>query len=186
MIEGLYTKYFQKSKSFLFPVLGIKKTSKYLPNATYLAIENLFDASDMKLVCEYTQLEEDPYKKFELEQLLSNPLFEKAITLKDKKLYIFNFSIYENDWSSFLLGKYSKLSNIIKRAIKAYYGDLSTEYKYMDMFLYPENYYKKYAELLNIDEVLLHEVKELCPCCDLELETIKIPVEELEMLNKTT
>jgi hypothetical protein len=99
---------------------------------------------------------------------------------------VFDFHIYKNDWFNFILGKYSKLSNVLKRAIKNYYGDKSTEYKYIETFLYPEKYFSTYAKLLDVDVKLLEDTGELCDACDMEKENLKIPVEDLEILKKGT
>jgi hypothetical protein len=84
------------------------------------------------------------------------------------------------------MGKYSKLSTVLKRAIKNYYGDKSSEYKYIETFLYPEKYFTLYAKLLDVDVKTLQETGELCDPCDMEKENLKIPVADLELLKKGT
>ncbi len=186
MIDSLYTKYFQKSRCFLFPILGIKKSSNFSPSGTYIALEGLVQPEDLKLVCAYKNDESEGFKIFEEKMLLSNPLFEKVLRIRDYNIYVFDFQIHANDWFNFVLGKYSKLSSVTKRAIKAYYGDASSEYKYVDSWLYPEKYYDMYAKLLDVDVQLLKSTVELCDPCDIEKENLKIPVEDLEILQKTT
>ena len=104
--------------------------------------------------------------------------------MKGYNLYVFDFEIYKTDWYNFLMGKYSKLSNVLKRAIKVYYGDKSKEYKYIDSFLYPDKYFDVYAKLLEVDVSSLKEIGELCDPWNLEKESLKIPVEDLEILTK--
>jgi hypothetical protein len=186
MIESLYTKYFQKSRSFLFPALGIKRTSNYTPSGTYLSIEGLIGPEDVKLICSFPDDQSEGFKAFEQQMLLSNPLFLEVIDIQGYKLYVFDFDIYKNDWYTFLLGKYSKLSTVLKRAIKNYYGDKSSEYRYIETFLFPDKYFTIYAKLLDVDVKTLEETGELCDPCDLEKETLKIPVEDLELLKKGT
>jgi hypothetical protein len=99
---------------------------------------------------------------------------------------VFDFQIYKADWFNFILGKYSKLSNVLKRAIKNYYGDRSSEYKYIETFLFPEKYFSIYAKLLDIDVNVLEKTGELCDACDMNRENLKIPTEELELLKKGT
>jgi hypothetical protein len=82
------------------------------------------------------------------------------------------------------MGKYSKLSNVLKRAIKNYFGPNSSEYKYIDTYLYPEEYYETYATLLNVDIDMIISTKELCNPCDMEKENLKLPKEYLKSLNK--
>lgn len=185
MIESLYGKYFQKSRSFLYPALGIRRTSNISPTGTYLSLEGKVDPEDMKLIVAFKATEDEGFKTFENQMLTTNPLFESKIDVKEYTLYIFNFEMYKDDWFNFLLGKYSKLSVVLKRAIKSYYGESSSEYKYMDTYLYPEKYHGVYSKLLDVDIDTLKSIKELCDPCDIEKETLKIPIEDLELLEKT-
>jgi hypothetical protein len=54
----------------------------------------------------------------------------------------------------------------------------------MDSYLNPEKYYEVYAKLLGIEPSVIKAVGELCDPCDIEKETLKIPVEHLESLKK--
>jgi transcription initiation factor TFIIIB Brf1 subunit/transcription initiation factor TFIIB len=92
--------------------------------------------------------------------------------------------MYKDDWMYFMLGKYSKFSTVLKRAIKTYYGKTSAEYKYLDSFLNPEEYFNKYADLLQIDVDVLKNVGELCNPCNKDKETLKISLENLEVLQE--
>lgn len=184
MIESLYTKYFQKSRSFLYPLLGIKRTSVHNPVGSYIALDGVTGPEDMLLVCSFKDDGSTGFKSFEEQMLLGNPLFEKVIAAGDHKVYLFNFSSYRSDWFNFILGKYSKLSVPLKKAIKTYYGENTSEYKYIDSFLYPDKYFSVYAHLLGVNIETLKAVGELCDPCDIEKETLKIPVELLENLKK--
>lgn len=181
MIDNLYTKYFQKSKSFLFPLLGIKKSSNFSPSGTYIALEGFVQAEDLKLVCAYKNDKSEGFKIFEQSILLNNPLFEKVLKIRDYNIYVFDLQNHSQDWFQFIMGKYSKLSAITKQAIKNYYGNSSSEYKYIDSWLYPEKYYEIYAKLLEVDIEILKTIGELCDPIDLEKENLKIPVENLEI-----
>jgi hypothetical protein len=99
-------------------------------------------------------------------------------------VYLFDYESYKNDWFNFILGKYSKLSNPLKKAIRLYYGENSSEFKYIESYLHPEKYFDLYAKLLNIEPAVLKQVGELCDPCNIEKETLKIPVEHLENLKK--
>ena len=184
MIESLYRKYFQKSRSFLYPALGIKRTSHHNPVGTYLAVEGLVGAEDMVLACSFKDEDTAGFKAFEEQMLLSNPLYKEVITFPGYKLYLFDYSTYRADWFSFIMGKYSKLSTPLKKTIRSYYGENSPEYKYIDSYLYPDKYFSAYAHLLEVDLELLQQVGELCDPCDMEKETLKIPVELLEKSKK--
>ena len=184
MIDKLYGKYFQKSKSFLYPALGIKRTSSTMPSGTYVSLNGKIEPEDVKLICTFQQTDSEEFKIFEEQMLLSNPLFVEKISIKDYNLYVFDLEIYQSDYFNFLLGKYSKLSAHLKRAIKSYYGDKSAEYKYIDTYLHPEKYFEVYAKLLDIDVETLKASGELCNPCDLDKETLKVPKEDLELINK--
>lgn len=184
MIDTLYTKYFQKSKSFLFPVLGIKKSSHFSPSGTYIALDGLVQPEDLKLICLYKNDDSEGFKIFEEKVLLSNPHFERVMKIRGYKIYVFDFQMHSQDWFQFIMGKYSKLSPMFKGAIKAYYGNSSSEYRYVDSWLYPEKYFELYAKLLDIEVQVLKSIGELCDPCDIEKENLKIPVEDLAFLHK--
>ena len=184
MIDKLYGKYFQKSRSFLYPALGIKRTSSTMPSGTYISLTGMIEPEDVKLICSFKNTDSEEFKTFEEQMLLSNPLFVKKIHIKDYILYVFDLEIYKSDYFNFILGKYSKLSSHLKRAIKSYYGEKSAEYKYIETYLYPEKYFETYAKLLDIDVEILKASGELCDPFDLEKETLKIPKEDLEIIDK--
>lgn len=184
MIDSLYGKYFQKSRSFLYPAVGIKKSSNYSPTGTYVAIEGIVKPEEMRLACSFKETGTAGFKAFEEQMLLSNPLYASTIHVQDYGIYLFDFSLYDVDWQHFITGKYSKFSTALKKAIRQYYGQNSQEYKYMDSYLFPEKYYSIYAKLLDVDQDTIKEVGELCNVPDLEKETLKLPVEHLENLKK--
>lgn len=184
MIDSLYTKYFQKSRSFLYPALGIKRTAHHTPSGTYIALDGLVGPEDMKLAVTFKEDQTEGFKSFEEQMLLSNPLFSSIVNIQDYNIYLFDYESYKNDWFNFIMGKYSKFSNPLKKAIRLYYGEASSEYKYMDSYLNPEKYYEVYAKLLGIEPSIIKAVGELCDPCDIEKETLKIPVEHLESLKK--
>lgn len=184
MIDRLYGKYFQKSRAFLYPALGIKKGSYITPSGTYISLSGRIEPEDVKLICTFRDDESEGFKSFENQMLLTNPLFVEKICIKDFNLYVFDLEIYQADFFNFLLGKYSKISSHLKKAIKNYYGENSAEYKFIETYLYPDKYFETYAKLLNVKTDILNNVGELCDPCDLEKEILKIPVEDLECLNK--
>jgi len=185
MIEKLYKKYFQKSKSFLFPALGIKKRSYATPIETYISIEGMIQPEDFKLICCYNKDDSEKYKEFEEAMLITNPLFVEKMEMDDINIYVFDLDIYQSDFFNFLLGRYSKLSNILKKTIKGHFGEKSGEYAYIETYLYPDKYYETYAKLLDIDVNTIKSSGELCDAYDVDRETLKISSENLLVLNKT-
>ena len=71
-IHALYTKYFQKSKVFVYPLLGIKKGTSVVPNETYIAWNNSYGPEDRKLICLYYSRNDAEYKQFEKNVLLKH------------------------------------------------------------------------------------------------------------------
>lgn len=184
MIKGIYNKYFQKSKCFLYPALGIKKNSFFKPLETYISIESLINPEDVKFICTFNKHQSEEFKNFELDMLVKNPLFIEKMDLGDFNAYIFNYEIYSNDWFYCIMGRYSKLSSVLKKAIKSYYGPNSSEYEYMHSYLFPEEHYETYARLLDIDVDTLQNIGELCNPLDIEKETLKISENSLTTVKK--
>ncbi len=76
MVKNLYTKYTQKSRMFLYPLLGIKRGSAVVPNETYVSITNMYKPEDMKLVCLYHLRQDLEFRMFEKSKLSGNSRFD--------------------------------------------------------------------------------------------------------------
>lgn len=180
MINTLYDKYFQKSRSFLYPLLGISRQS-YAPIQTYLALDDVISPEDKKLVCMFQNENSRRFRDFEEKMLVNNPLYMSSETyIVEPSIYIFDFSNYSEDWNNFLNGKYSKLSKPFKDAIKNYYGEKTAEYKYIDTYLYPEKYFELYSNLLDLPVNTLSNIGELCNKYDPEKEKLTFSPKSLE------
>ena len=185
MITSLYGKYFQKSKTFLFPILGISKTAQFPPAGVYVSWQGKFTTGDRKLVLVYKKEETPVFIDFEVSYLLSHPLFlSDEISVDGYGVYTFSLEGFEEDYEKFLTGSYSKLSSKLKKIIRNYYGETSAEYKYIDTYLYPDRYFELYAGLLSVPIQLLESVGELCDKYDPKREELKIIVEDLEVSKK--
>lgn len=178
MLDKLYGKYFQKSKTFLYPILGIRRMSGFNPESTYLSIKDKISPEDFKLICTFRKDNSKNFEDFENQMLTGNPLFEEKRQTSNLNIYIFNLEPYSNDYINFLLGKYSKLSNPFKKAIKTFYGETSAEYKFMDSYLYPEKYFETYSKLLGVNINLLRKIGELCDVYNPSRETLNLEYEE--------
>lgn len=179
MISEIYRKYFQKSYTFLYPLLGFHKSKHPRPEQTYIAWEGMFSASDRRLVCVYSKEDTDAWKKFEQDHLITNKYFDQCVPVDDDTIvYVFDLNILQADFDAFLAGKYSKMSAAAKKVLTDYYGVHTPEWVYIESFLFPEKYFKQYAQILNIEEEILREVGELCENIDQEQETFKIPNSE--------
>lgn len=190
-VRSLYKDYVQKSRIFLYPALDIKRGHSVTPIQTYASFQGVHGIEDCKLICMYHMRADEEFRAFEKVKLLGNEYFDNFImTDDDKGLYIFDFAKLKTDWEYFLQGKYSKLSPDLKKKIRAFFG--TNNLGYIDSFLYPERYFKMYAEMLTCrreDEPsmfkLLKEVGELCSIPDMELENLIANVKDLHMTRKS-
>ena len=183
-VKSVYNKYFQKSKVFLYPLLGFKRGIKVVPSETYLAWDPFYIPEDMKLVCLYHPNKSNEYEKYEKESLLKHTrLCDIKEVDKHNKLFIFDFNDLKDDWEYFIKGKYSKLDPSLKGKIKSFFDINSANYVYMNSYLYPESYFSNYAEVLNVDTDFLESVGELCSKPDIEKETLIMKEVKKEIIN---
>jgi hypothetical protein len=75
-----------------------------------------------------------------------------------------------------IAGQYNKMDSKIKRKILNYFNPNSSNYVYMESFLFSKKYFSLYASLLLVDINLLEEVGELCSKPDMEKETLILEV----------
>ena len=170
-VKSVYSKYFQKSKVFIYPLLGIKRGVKVVPSETYLAWDPYYIPEDMKLVCLYHPNESDEYKSYEKKVLLKHTRLCDIKTIdQNNKLFIFDFADLKDNWKHFLDGKYSKLDIELKGKIKSFFDVNSANYVYMNSYLHPESFFSNYADVLDIDIEVLESVGELCSKPDFEKE----------------
>ena len=190
-MKQIYTDYFQKSKVFLYPLLGIKKGIRFVPIETYIKWENSLISSKDILVCAYAieqttnnteEIErKEAFNVFVREYLEKNELYHSRHNTDNLELIVFDLSYFKKDLQKFREGKYSEFSLITKRIIMEFFGDTGTISEYMESYLYPEKYYEIYSEILNIPFSILEEVKELCDKPNLEKEDFKKQVLELQL-----
>lgn len=182
VIKDLYRNYFQKSRIFLYPVLDIKRGNSVTPIQTYVSWNGHIEKEDKRLVCLYHMRNDLEYRTFEKTKLLKSKLFEDFKEVEDGKgVYVFNFDMYGKDWMYFLDGQYSKFSSPLKKRIRDFIGNNSTNSVYVDSYLYPEKYYKIYSQILNVDEETLRSIGQLCDKPDLEKEKLIISVKDLQI-----
>lgn len=170
---GVYTQYFQKSKVFLYPLLGIKKGMSYVPRETYIAWEDMYSFEDNVFLCIYQTPMTERFERFINKHIVSNKLFENYIKLEESKhLFIFNLEAYKFDFDNFIKGKYSKISFDSKIKILDYFSSNDKAENYIHSFLSPKDYHEEYAEYLGVEVESLKEVYELCTPPDLKKETL--------------
>ena len=174
MIENVYSKYFQKSKAFLFPLLELPKFALTYQIQTYLVINNTINLEDINIIC---KIKHDNLQEF---YVYEKKYIDKSKYLIDKfenkelneTVYIFSLENYKQDYNNFLNGKYSKFSKEAKNIIKKYYVLNKNEFDHIHSYLNPSEFINLYKDLLNIDIEVLKEVGELCDKYDLEKETL--------------
>jgi hypothetical protein len=95
-------------------------------------------------------------------------------------IYTFDFADLGDDWDCFIGGKYSMMSMSVKRKIMDFFDKSGGNYVYIQSFLYPNKWFDKYAELLNVDVELLKSVGELCDKPNFDKEKLVMIVADLE------
>ena len=73
----------------------------------------------------------------------------------------------------FIKGKYSKFSNGFKKHIINFFGNKGTISEYVESYLYPENYFEIYSDILKVPLRDIKQVGELCDKPDLKKENLE-------------
>lgn len=171
--------YVQKSMKFLYPLLGIKATAVVKPYQSYLSWNEEVGINDYNLIVVYDLRDDIEFKTFEKNVLLKHELFEDyKETEGNKGAYIFNLKKFKVTVYNFLRGKYSQIDENDKLTILDFYNLNKYSKEYMDSYMNPENYFSKYAELLNVSEELLKSVGELCNHFDRKKENLTLSILE--------
>lgn len=180
-IKDVYRYYYQKSLTFLYPVLGHKRDQQFKPANTFISWGRRIHPNDKKLLVTYKSVEHPQFPIYEQEALFKNGMYtgERHGLRNGHNVYIFGFDHHTTDWEYFLAGKYSRLSPTLKESIRQYRGPISQDYGMLDSYLFPERYHKVYAELLNVDLKLLHEVVELTDKYDPVKENLTVSIGNL-------
>jgi|21_taG_2_1085346.scaffolds.fasta_scaffold13360_2 hypothetical protein len=179
----IYRQYFQKSKVFLYPLLGIAKGTRYVPKETYMAWKDRFTFDDVKLFCLYDQKITKSFSAFEEKKLLNNKFFyDYQLLDADKHLYIFDYSLFKNDWNKIMRGKYSKLSVKTKKKLLTFFGDKGKIAEYVESYIHPEYYFEDAAADLNVPQDSLVKLGELCSKPDFEKELLKIKQKDIPIV----
>jgi hypothetical protein len=174
VINQLYPRYFQKSKLFLYPLLGLQR-GLTAPEEVYFSWEGKYSPEDQKLILVYTNVSGSLYQELKNTKLANHRLLLEIIpTMGDQEIYVFDFSSYATAWDHLIAGRYSKMSLKTKQTILDYFERYSGNYIYMHSFLFPNKWFKRYAEILDVPEELLIEVGELCDKPDWKKELFTI------------
>lgn len=183
-LSSVYKKYFQKSKVFLYPLLGIRRGVSVVPSETYISWKGYYTSEDMKLICVYEIRTDDEYKNFEKNTLLTHNRLCDYVKVGNQSVFTFDFSDLEDDWFHFINGRYSKISLNLKQKILNFFDKYGGNYAYMHSYLLPEKYFDNYAELLGVNSQILIEVGELCTKPDEEKETLILEAADLNNIDE--
>lgn len=184
VIKQIYNKYFQKSKCFLFPVLGIKKESEYIPIQSFLTWKNVYTLNDYNLILTYENSKSIKWHKYIINIIMNNRMFNEFFEINENIVAIsFDLHAIQDDYDKIIKGKYSQISKQSKIKIRNYFGYNSPEWAYMESFLFPEKYIKIYSKILNVDEIHIRHTGELCDLPDFNKETLKIKIKTHAKLN---
>jgi len=184
-IKSLYDRYFQKSKVFLYPLLGIKRGNSVVPIETYFSWDGHYSSEDMKLICVYKIRTDAEYKTFEKNILTKHTRLYDYCNNNDVGIFIFDFSDLNEDWNYFINGKYSKFTSSLKNRILKFFDKHSGNYAYMQSYLSPEKHFEDYSIILDVEVDFLKDVGELCSKPDLDKENLKMELADLDNIAKS-
>ena len=157
----------------MYPLLGIER-GNVAPKEVYFSIKGKIRPEDRKLICVYDPNSDEAYSTFKEESLVNHALLSDHMTNENgDELFIFDMKGFGKDWDYFLEGRYSQISENVKSQIQNYFEKNSGNYIYMNSFLYPQKWHKRYAELLDVPVSLLTDVIELTDKPDFEKETFQ-------------
>ena len=167
---------------FLYPALDIKRGGSVTPIETYVSWKDHYAKEDGMFICLYHLRDDVEFRQFEKTKLLGNKMFHDFRQVDGNRgVYVFNYTDQKHNWDCFLRGRYSQMTPEHKKRIQEYMGRNNGDAPYIESFLYPEKYYRMYAEIMHVKEELLREVGELCSKPNLESETLEISVINLQI-----
>lgn len=167
--------YFQKSKAFMYPLLGFAYQDKFPVLETYLQIEGSTQIGDYRLMAVYTHQPSNQDFLDYITEIARHPDHEEIYITADNRYVVCVFSLrnYATDYTHFINGRYSKLSDFCRSKICDFYGFKSAQWPYLHSFLNPAENFDWYAHLLEVPVDDLKKVGELCSPYDAERETFR-------------
>lgn len=179
-INEPYSRYFQKSMVFLFPLAGIPLHDEIKPLKSYIHLPGLVDLDTPEIILEFE-------KHTEVIQFLDpiiarNPRLKKISGLSERLFVLVDLSQYKEQYLFFLNGSYSRFDQKVKQQILNFHTKNKANLAYIHSFLYPERYFSQYAKLFDISENTLQEVGELIDKPNLLKETLNYKGMSVSML----
>ena len=182
-MKKIYKEYFQKSKVFLYPLLGIKKGVRFVPIQTYLSWNGYYTENMNKFLCLYSIDTNDlEFENFQKLHLRTHKNFEEYHVIDNiNHLYVFDLSEFEEDIDKFKEGKYSEMTKKSKEIICDFFGEKGTIADFVESYLYPNYYWDDYSDILNVDINTLMDVGELCDRPNMKKEDLKKDFVNIEL-----
>lgn len=182
--KNLNKSYIQKSRLFLYPLLGIKRGVSVTPIEVYTSWEGRYCFTDARLLCRYHDRDDPDFKIFDEVKLSGNTLFQEKHELEDGTLvYVFDLSKYHKDFWRVITGQYSELSKATKKQILKFFEGNTNHYVYIKSYLQPADYYEMYRDILGCDLDALKHAVELCSKPDLNKELLELSVKVMHNEN---
>ncbi|MBM3160141.1 MAG: hypothetical protein FJZ66_02310 [Bacteroidetes bacterium] len=158
----------------MYPLLGFER-GNVVPEEVYFSISDKYKPEDRKLVLVYDPRMDLKYESFKEDRLVNHKLLHERLEDQNgNDIFVFDMSSFAADWDLFFAGKYSQMSLKIRNEILNFFEKNSGNYIYVNSFLFPEKWFKRYAEILDVSEELLKEVGELCDIPNLEKEQLNL------------
>lgn len=174
-IKALQKEYVQKSRIFIYSILGIRRGVSITPIQTYLTWLGVYTLDDYKLICAYHMRTDKEFKIFEQRVLLKNKYFHSKFELKNKTcVFVFDLTELKKDYDHVIRGEYSYLSDSYKKEVLKFFSTYKQHHTHILSYLEPRLFYKNYSKLLNVNEKLLRDLGELCSLPDLKAEHLDI------------
>ena len=147
-----------------------------MPIQSYMSWQDNYGIKDYNLILTYKTSDKYEWKKYLVETLMANELFNDYHQTDDPSIVVLSFDLncISKDYDHILAGKYSKLSKVLKKRIRDYYNYNSAEWAYMESFLFPDKYIPIYGKILDVEEEHIRFTGELCDLPDLDKETLKL------------
>ena len=200
-IDELNRVYYQKSKLFLYPLLGIPRNGEFVPVKTYLRWDGKFTTVERRLIVVFKTDDSSEFKEFDKTVLRANPRFDEFHQVSPTYgIYIFHFKdlLSFEAYGQVAKGAYSEMNAGFKQQISRFFKANKRNHLQMLSYLYPSRYYEDYAALLTVPskrfqdrydkedmEDQLRRTGELCSRPDIGRETLAEDFSNLEVLKES-
>jgi len=173
------SRYVQKSKLFLLPLIELKKDQYIKPKGPYIMDkQKRITTADYKLIVPFDKEDSSEFNHYETNYILTSSCLDsnEYYETDNLRIYVFDLDHFKEDFDVFLKGKYTDLHTKTKGFINLYwgteyYGKFSPHPK-IEAYLAPTlSTYERFADELKIPLGDLLRIGQLLDPPDLEKET---------------